>query len=207
MHLAAADLDADSTYRLLSGIVVPRPIAWVTTQSSTGLVNLAPFSCYTFVCNRPPMLGITFGRKAGVRKDSATHILDSREYVVNIGTFAQREQVHASSEEHPADVSETDLLGLATLPSQVVGVPRLADAPISMECRLRQVVPFGELGSEFFVGEVVSFHIREGLYRDGKIDTRELDPICRIGGPNYASLGEIVTLKHVAATPRGATAS
>jgi flavin reductase (DIM6/NTAB) family NADH-FMN oxidoreductase RutF len=207
MRIDAAELDADATYRLLSGIVVPRPIAWITTLSPEGRVNLAPFSCYTFVANRPPMLGVTFGRKAGQRKDTARHILSSREYVVNIGSFSQREQIHLSSEEHPPEVSEAELLGLATAPCAGVAVPRLADAPVSMACRLHQVVPVGELGSEFFIGEVLAFHVREGLLRDGKIDTRALDPVCRIGGPNYAALGEIVTLRHVAQTPRGVVAA
>ncbi|MGD9942000.1 MAG: flavin reductase family protein [Burkholderiaceae bacterium] len=207
MHLDAGDLGADEVYKLLSGIVVPRPIAWITSLTESGRVNLAPFSCYTFVCNRPPMLGVTFGRKAGRRKDSAANILARREYVVNVGSWSQREQIHLSSEEHPPEVSEVELLGVATARSSAVQVPRLADAPVSMECRLVQVLPFGELGSEFFVGEVLAFHIRDGLCRDGKIDTRLLDPVCRIGGPNYASLGEIVTLRHVAQTPRGAPAA
>lgn len=207
MQLNASDLGADAIYKLLSGIVVPRPIAWITTLSESGLVNLAPFSCYTFVCNQPPMVGVTFGRKAGARKDTATHILANREYVVNIGDASQLEKIHLSSAEHPADVSEVDLLGLTTAPSTFIAAPRLADAPVSMECRLSQVVPFGELGSEFFVGEVLGFHIRDGLYRDGKIDTRMLDPVCRLGGPNYATLGEIITLRAVPQTPRGAVAA
>ncbi|RYX89827.1 MAG: flavin reductase family protein [Comamonadaceae bacterium] len=208
MILDAGELDADSTYKLLSGIVVPRPIAWISTVSASGVVNLAPFSCYTFVANRPPMLGVSFGRKAGARKDTAANILDGGgEYVVNIGDQSQLEQIHQSSAEHPADVSEVDLLGLQTLPSTRVRAPRLADAPVSMECRLHQVVPFGELGSEFFVGEVLCFHIRDGLLRNGKIDTRELDPVCRLGGPKYAALGEIFTLSNIARTPRGAAAA
>ncbi len=207
MQLNASDLGADATYRLLSGIVVPRPIAWITTLSASGRVNLAPFSCYTFVCNQPPMLGVTFGRKAGARKDTATHILASREYVVNIGDVSWLDEIHLSSAEHPADVSEVDLLGMATAPSAFIATPRLADVPVSMECRLSQVLPFGELGSEFFVGEVLAFHIRDSLYRDGKIDTKMLDPVCRLGGPNYATLGEIVTLRAVPQTPRGAVAA
>ncbi|MES2975411.1 MAG: flavin reductase family protein [Pseudomonadota bacterium] len=207
MQLNASEIGADAIYKLLSGIVVPRPIAWITTLSGSGLVNLAPFSCYTFVCNRPPMLGVTLGRKAGARKDTATNILAGGEYVVNIGDASQLEQIHLSSAEHPADVSEVDLLGLKTAPSSLIRTPRLADAPVSMECRLHQVVPFGELGSEFFVGEVLAFHIRDGLYRDGKIDTKMLDPVCRLGGPNYATLGEIITLRAVPQTPRGAVAA
>ncbi len=202
VQLNASELPPDAAYKLLSGIVVPRPIAWITTLSETGVVNLAPFSCYTFVANQPPMIGVTMGRKAGRRKDSATNIMARGDYVVNIGDVTQVEQIHLSSAEHPPDVSEADLLGLATAPSTFIATPRLSDVPVSMECRLRQIVPFGDGGSEFVVGEVLCFHIRDGLLRGGKIDTHELNPVCRLGGPNYATLGELLTLQVVAQTPR-----
>lgn len=204
MRVAAASLDADQTYRLLSSVVVPRPIAWITSLSRTGVVNLAPFSCFTFVSNRPPLIGVTIGRKVGRRKDTGANIHATREFVINIGDAAQMEQIHLSSIEHPPDVSEVDLLGLRTSPSTAIGCPRLADAPVAMECRLHRVVEFGALGSEFVVGEIVQFHFRDGLYRDGKVETAELRPVCRLGGPNYATLGPIVTLQPIALTPRSA---
>ena len=76
-------------------------------------------------------------------------------------------------------------------------MPRLVDAPVAMECRLSQVIPFGHTGAEFIVGEIVRFHLRDGLMRNGKVETLDLDPVCRIGGPNYATLGRIVTLRRV----------
>jgi flavin reductase (DIM6/NTAB) family NADH-FMN oxidoreductase RutF len=202
MFLTASDLSPEATYRLMSGIVVPRPIAWITTVSTHGVINLAPFSCFTFVSNAPPMIGVNIGRKAGMRKDTGTNIYALREFVVNIGDASQMVAIHESSAEHPSDVSETELLGLATLPSTTVRVPRLADAPVSMECRLERVIPFGNTGAEFFVGEVTAFHLREGLMADGKVDTRALNPVCRIGGPNYATLGEIVTLRGMQQTAK-----
>ncbi|VTU15283.1 Flavin reductase like domain protein [Variovorax sp. SRS16] len=202
MSLIASTLSPEATYRLMSGIVVPRPIAWITTLSDTGVVNLAPFSCFTFVSNKPPLLGINIGRKAGRRKDTGAHIHALGEFVVNIGSASQMSAIHESSAEHAPEVSEAELLGLATLPSTMVRVPRLADVPVSMECRLERVIPFGETGAEFVVGEVIVFHVRDGLMRDGKIDTRALDPVCRIGGPNYATLGRIVTLRGMQQTPK-----
>ena len=204
MYIDPATLEADAIYKLLCGVVVPRPVAWITTLGPQGQVNLAPFSCFTFVSNKPPMLGVTFGRKVQARKDTANHILARGEYVVNIGQMSQTQQIHLSSAEHPPEVSEVELLGLATAASSMIATPRLADVPVSMECRLHQVLPFGEQGSEFFVGEVLCFHLREGLLHSGKVDTRGLDPVCRLGGPNYASLGEIVTMAPMARTPRGA---
>ncbi len=202
MYLPADSLDPQATYRLLSGIVVPRPIAWISTLSEAGVVNLAPFSCFTFVSNHPPLLGVNVGRKAGRRKDTGANIHARGEFVVNIGAAEHLQAIHESSVEHPADVSEADFLGLATAPSTCIGVPRLADVPVSLECRLERVISFGDTGAEFIVGEVLAYHLRDGLYRDGKVQTRELDPVCRIGGPNYATLGDIHTLRHVEQTTK-----
>ena len=202
MHLDADSLTPEATYRLLSGIVVPRPIAWITTLSASGVSNLAPFSCFTFVSNKPPMIGVNIGRKAGVRKDTGANILETGEFVVNIADMRHVNLIHESSAEHPPQVSEVELLGLATLACDTVRVPRLADVPIALECRLAQVVPFGQTGSEFFVGEITRYHFRDGLYVNGKIDTVALDPVCRIGGPNYAALGSVVTLREMPPTAK-----
>jgi len=204
MQIEPTTLTPEATYRLLSGLVVPRPIAWITTLSPSGVLNLAPFSCFTFVSNKPPLLGVNVGRKAGRRKDTGAHIHHRGEYVVHIGNSSQLNAIHESSAEHPEDVSEAELLGLATAPSETVAVPRLADAPVAMECRLSQVIGFGDTGAEFIVGEVTRFHLRDGLVRDGKVETLELDPVCRIGGPNYATLGRIVTLRQMKQTAKAA---
>ena len=208
MHLRASDLDAQQTYKLITGVVVPRPIAWVCTRSPAGVLNVAPFSAFTFVSNKPPMLGINVGRKDGVRKDTALNILGSGEYVIHIADQALLPAVHESAVEHPPEVSEVDLLGLQTVPSDCIAVPRLAAPPVAMECRLHQVIPFGDTGSEFIVGEVLVFHLREGLLHNGKIDTAELNPLCRLAGPNYATLGPTITMRTLdqtakTAIPRG----
>ncbi|ARP89394.1 flavin reductase [Bordetella genomosp. 9] len=202
MQIRSEEMNPEQTYRLMSGIVVPRPIAWISTVNENGVVNLAPFSCFTFVSNKPPMLGINIGRKAGARKDTARNIHASGEFVVNIGDETMLDAIHLSAVEHPPEVSETDLLGLRVEPSVGIAPPRLCDVPISMECRLHRVIPFGDTGAEFVVGEVVVFHVRDGLMHDGKIDTASLRPVCRIGGPNYAQLGPIITKRAIAQTPK-----
>lgn len=198
----ARDLDPEENYKLLTGVVVPRPIAWVLTRSAVGVLNLAPFSAFTFVSSKPVMLGINIGRKAGVRKDTAQNILSAREFVVHIADRSLAEPLHASAQEVPPDVSEVQMLGLDTQPSVQVGVPRLAVAPVAMECRLISITPYGDTGSEFFVGEVLCWHFREGLLQNGKIDAWALDPLCRLGGPNYAGLGERISLKPLAQTAK-----
>jgi flavin reductase (DIM6/NTAB) family NADH-FMN oxidoreductase RutF len=202
MRIDPAYLDAETAYRLITGVVVPRPIAWVTSLSATGVLNLAPFSAFMFVAPKPPMLAISVGRKGNIYKDTAQNILNNEQYVVHIADSSLMNAVHESSTEHPPDVSEVDELGLATLPGERIKVPRLAAAPIAMECRFRQCLEFGETRSRLIVGEVLVFHIRDGLLNNGKIETEALDPIARIAGPRYAKLGEIVTLKPVFQTSK-----
>jgi flavin reductase (DIM6/NTAB) family NADH-FMN oxidoreductase RutF len=202
MRIDPAYLDPETAYRLITGVVVPRPIAWVTSLSATGVLNLAPFSAFMFVSPKPPMLAISVGRKGNIYKDTAQNILNNEEYVVHIADSSLMNAVHESSTEHPPDVSEVEELRLSTLPGERIKVPRLAAAPIAMECRFRQCFEFGETRSRLIVGEVLVFHIRDGLLQNGKIETEALDPIARIAGPRYAKLGEIVTLKPVFQTSK-----
>jgi flavin reductase (DIM6/NTAB) family NADH-FMN oxidoreductase RutF len=202
MRIDPAYLDAETAYRLITGVVVPRPIAWVTSLSGNGVLNLAPFSAFMFVSPKPPMLAISVGRKGAIYKDTAQNILNNEEYVIHIADSSLMTAVHESSTEHPPDVSEVEELRLSTLPGERVKVPRLAAAPIAMECRFRQCLEFGDTRSRLIVGEVLVFHLRDGLLNNGKIETEALDPIARIAGPRYARLGEIVTLTSVFQTSK-----
>jgi flavin reductase (DIM6/NTAB) family NADH-FMN oxidoreductase RutF len=194
MRIAAKELETEASYRLITGIVVPRPIAWVTTLSAKGGVNLAPFSMFTSVSPKPPLMAISVGRNAGVYKDTARNILAREEYVIHIADFSHLEALHASSTEYPSDVSEVEKIGLATAASDEIAVPRLRDAPVAMECRFRNCIEFGFTKSRLIIGEVVMFHFRDGLVQNGKIATADLDPIARLAGPTYARLGEVLTL-------------
>ena len=129
MDLSADSLGPEAIYKLITGIVVPRPIAWVTTLSPGGRVNLAPFSAFTFVSNKPPMIGINVGRKAGQRKDTGHNIHATGEFVVNIADETMIEPLHLSSIEYAPEVSEVETLGLEVAPSTAVRTPRLAMAP------------------------------------------------------------------------------
>jgi flavin reductase (DIM6/NTAB) family NADH-FMN oxidoreductase RutF len=202
MHVDPKSLNAEESYKLMTGVVVPRPVAWVTTLSVAGGVNLAPFSTFTFVSPKPPMLAFSVGHKGGTYKDTARNILANEEYVVHIADRSLIEAVHQSAVEYPPDVSETEMLGLETSPSLHVKPPRVVAAPIAMECRLRQCLEFGETRSRLIVGEVLAFHFRDGLLKGGKIDTKALDPLCRLAGPNYATLGDIVTMQAIHQTPK-----
>lgn len=203
MVIVPSEMGAEACYRLLTGLVVPRPIAWVTSLSPSGVLNLAPFSAFTFVSPKPPMLAISVGHKAGRYKDTARNILATEDYVIHIASLNQLDALHDSAEEHPAEVSEVAVLGLPTLPCDLVAPARLADAPVAMECQLRHCIEFGETRSRLLVGEVVRIHLRDGLLQNGKVDTTELDPIARIGGPTYATLGSLITKKTIRQTPKG----
>ena len=185
---------SEENYKLITGLIVPRPIAWITTLSDNGRVNLAPFSAYGLITHQPPLLTVTVGKRDGVRKDSGRNILARGEFVVNVVRFEDIEAVHASSANFPYGESEVELLGLATVPSRIVAVPRLADASAAMECRLRDKIEYQDADSVILIAEVVLFHVRDDLLRGGKIDTKELDPAARLGGPNYAGLGRFVTM-------------
>ena len=195
MFVDATDLDAAGTYRLLVGSVVPRPIAWVT--SGTDPVNLAPFSSFAWVSQYPAMLGFTVNRRPESRKDTIRNIERDRQYVVNIADETMLPQLHASSEQFAPDDSEVTRLGLAIAACELVAVPRLRDAPISMECVHHSTTAFSTTGGEFVVGTVVGWHIRDDVLRHGRIDTELLRPLGRLAGPRYTTLGQVTELPPV----------
>jgi len=194
-YLDPQTMTAAEVYKVMTGIVVPRPIAWVSTRSRKGGANLAPFSSFTFVSHSPPMLAIGVDEKpdgAGL-KDTARNILDTQEFVVHIADYALFSPLHASAEEYPSDISEIDALGLRTTPSSHVGAPRLLDAPIAVECRLHRCIELGQGPTRLMIGEVLCFHVRDSLMSaGGKVDTALLNPISRLAGPNYATIGRIL---------------
>ena len=186
-------------YRLMTGLVVPRPIAWITTLTPSGKVNLAPFSAFAFVCHKPPMVTTTMGLReggdhAGEFKDTLRNILQTGEYVVNIASRSLLSKLHQSSAEYPADESEVEALGLELSDSAAVRTPRLTVASAALECRFHSTIELGEAGDRMVMGEVVMFQVQDHLIDNGKVDTKRLDPIARLGGPNYATFGDIVTM-------------
>lgn len=203
--LVTSGLTEREIYRLLTGIVVPRPIAWVTTRSADGGVNLAPFSAYVILANDPPMIGVSIGRRGAELKDTTRNIRRTGQFVVNAPHLSHSELVHLSAEELPHEVSEVERLGMKTIPSDMIDVPRLAGVSISMECEFIQAIEFGNAKTELVIGEVKVVHVREGLLIDGKIDTASLEPLGRMAGPRYAGIGPVTTyrgLQHTLYTER-----
>jgi flavin reductase (DIM6/NTAB) family NADH-FMN oxidoreductase RutF len=192
LDVAAADLDAQACYALLTSLVVPRPIAWVSTLSADGQRNLAPHSYFNLVSSEPPVIHVTSSQRRGRLKDTARNIADTGEFVVNVVSREQIELTNHTSAEWPPDEDEWTRAGMTGLPSQLVAPERVVGAPAAVECRLVETLAIGN-GTMFF-GEVVWFHAAGRVMDGPRADPRALDPVGRLGGPLYTPLGEIFEL-------------
>lgn len=169
-------------YKLLTNLVVPRPIAWVTSQSQSGVINLAPFSFFNAVGTDPLYVIISIGHKdAGESKDTAKNILSSGEFVVNLVTEDLFHAMNISAADFPADQSELAAVHLNSAPSVRVTVPRLAEAQASLECKLFSTLPLG--ANTLFIGEVVMFHVADHLIGP-RLHIENFAPIGRLGSPS-----------------------
>jgi flavin reductase (DIM6/NTAB) family NADH-FMN oxidoreductase RutF len=187
-----SSVDKRLVYRLLTGSVVPRPIGWASTVSAEGVANLAPFSFFTVVCVIPPMISLTIARNYdGSEKHTLKHIRQSGEFCINLVTQAVWREMVDSANAIPEEESEFTKTGLTPIPGVRVNVPRVKEVPIHFECRLHQVIELGPNRHPLVIGEVVLFHVDPACMTDGYIDMRKLDPIGRLNGFFYATLGEI----------------
>jgi flavin reductase (DIM6/NTAB) family NADH-FMN oxidoreductase RutF len=186
-------LRARDRYALLISAIVPRPIAFVTSLSEAGVVNLAPFSFFQGVAVTPPTVMIAVSRRAGgAPKDSWSNIAATRDYVIHGVTEDLLDAVLISAAEWPAEVSEVDKTGLSLIPSDRVRTPRLLAAKVAFECRLHALHEVHGVG--LILGEVVRAHIDDALLVPGKaeIDNHLYRPIARLGGDLYLRGGEIL---------------
>ena len=186
-----------SIYKLLIGCVVPRPIAWVSSLSEDAMPNLAPFSFFMAVCNNPPTLAFSSGRREDKKKDTVRNIEYTQDFVVNLVDDALAEQMNLTAGEYPPAVDEFALTGLTAAPGIKVKAPRVAEAPISMECRVVQILPVGHGPHSLVLGEIVYFHIRDDLYdpNTGRIDMHRLHPVGRLAGNLYTHVHDIFEMK------------
>jgi flavin reductase (DIM6/NTAB) family NADH-FMN oxidoreductase RutF len=190
-----SELDPQSVYKLLIGSVVPRPIAWTSTVNEHGVRNLAPFSFFTVASRQPPMLCISVGPRVDSNiptKDTLDNIEDTGEFVVNIVSLSLSNTMYESSKNHPPEADEFEKAGLTPAPCEVVRVPRVEEAGVSMECLLDRVLPLGS--DHLVIGRMVRFHVKDELYGEtGRIDVGGLDPLGRLAG-NYTKVETIFEL-------------
>jgi flavin reductase (DIM6/NTAB) family NADH-FMN oxidoreductase RutF len=190
METAARDLPWRDTYKLLVGSVVPRPIGWISSRSPEGINNVAPFSFFNVACAAPPIVTFAPMRDGdtGEKKDTLHNVEATGEFVVNIVTEPLLERMDLTGEDFPPEVDEFAAVGLTAAPSRVVVPPRVAESPVHFECRVRQVLHFGETAGSgaLVIGEVVHLHVDDALLDGGRIDPARLQPVARMGGPRYA---------------------
>jgi len=191
--VARVDFDPEQTgalalYRLLNSVVIPRPIAWVSSRSADGIDNLAPHSFFTVACTDPAIVQFT---SVG-HKDSLRNVEATREFVVNFTPEPLFEAVNATSINAPPDVSEFDHAGIAREPSLRVAPPRVRDAPVAIECELHDTVALGDC--TVVLGRVVHIAIDERAMRDGRPAADLLRPLARLGGRQWSTLGELLEI-------------
>jgi flavin reductase (DIM6/NTAB) family NADH-FMN oxidoreductase RutF len=182
MQIDPKQTKGSDNYKLLTNLVVPRPIAWITSIGASGVVNLAPFSFFNAVGSSPLFLAVSIGRNDdGGVKDSARNIAERGEFVVNLVTPDLIDAMNVSAADFPSGESELDAAGLHAAASSRIAVPRVAECAASMECTLHQSVLLG--GNTLFIGEVVMFHVADHLVGE-RHHINGFAPIGRLGSPS-----------------------
>ncbi|NNC80393.1 MAG: flavin reductase family protein [Acidimicrobiales bacterium] len=190
---ATADLDATNCYKLLTGLVTPRPIGWIGTKGADGIDNLAPYSFFNAISAEPPTVLFSVGIGHHV-KDSAANAVASGEFTVNIVTDETVEAMNVTAGEHPPHISEFDVAGLTPLPSTLIDAPRVAEATAQLECRVSDVHDIvssnGEASNRVIFGEVVAIHVADRVLDGTRIRPDLLRSIGRMAGSGYTKTGD-----------------
>ena len=194
MRIDAASLDEAAAHDLLKGCVAPRPIAWISTVGPDSVSNAAPFSCFTFLSTKPPQVGFCVEQRGDDEKDTLVNLEHTGDFVVNVVSESLAEPMNRTADDYPPEVSEILEVELTPVPSEMVQAPRIAECPVSMECRVVDVVRLPGSRHRFVVGQVLLFHIEDALYKDGQIDMKALKPLARLAGNQYGCIGKVFEL-------------
>lgn len=193
MILDPSSVPHRDAYRLMISAYIPRPIAFVSTRSRTGVDNAAPFSYSMGVSSHPMILAVSIGERDGRPKDTARNILDTREFVVNLVTESIAEKMNIASGDYAADVSEFDEAGLTRAPSEAIQPPRIAESPVNFECRLIRAVRVAD--NTVFFGEALRLHIDDRVLTEGLVDVHKMHAIGRMGGPRYCRTQDVFEMR------------
>jgi len=188
LELRPKDWEPKDIYFLVTGLIIPRPIGWISTVSSQGVPNLAPYSYFNAVAHNPPHVMFSSVGK----KDSLRNVEETGEFVANIVTMVVVERMNFTSTDFPSEENEFGWAGLTPVKSKQVSPCRVREAKAHFECRSVQIVPAGN--GNIVIGEVVHIHIDQSVWEDGRVSPEKLDPVCRLAGSGYARLGEIFLL-------------
>ncbi|OUR77823.1 hypothetical protein A9Q83_09925 [Alphaproteobacteria bacterium 46_93_T64] len=181
-------------------LIAPRPIGWVSSKNEKGELNLAPFSFFNAMSDNPPtvVLGFSGNHSEGGPKDTFANITALGEFVCNIVTYEIRDAMNATSEMVNRSVNEFDLANLTAAPSNIVGVPRVQESPVNMECKLLQVIdlPSNDANSpnRMVLGQVLGIHISDSIITEGMVDMTKYHPLARLGYKDYTAVMDVFSL-------------
>jgi flavin reductase (DIM6/NTAB) family NADH-FMN oxidoreductase RutF len=187
-----ADITAQEVYKLLTGSITPRPIAWITTQNADGVVNAAPFSFFNIVSREPALLSVSFSDA----KDTLNNLLENGEAVVHLVDPSNVELMNQTAAGLAANISETDQFDIALEPSQIVTVPSIVNSKARFETRLYKHLEIGEKAHMVLL-EVLNLTFAEEIINQEKmyIDVKKLNPVARLAGNDYGTLGDFFTIE------------
>jgi flavin reductase (DIM6/NTAB) family NADH-FMN oxidoreductase RutF len=196
-----AGCEPRNLYKLMTGIIVPRPVALVSTVDANGVANLAPFSFFSGVGSAPPTVLFCPTLRSGAgtlheRKDTLRNVEETAEFVINVVSEAISEAANVTAAEVAPEVDEFQLAGLTPLPSELVRPPRVAESPAHMECKLLQVIYTGRAAASgvIVLGEIIRFHVRNDLVSDFRVDPAGLDAVGRMAGNTWVRTHERIEL-------------
>jgi flavin reductase (DIM6/NTAB) family NADH-FMN oxidoreductase RutF len=200
LTLVTAEMENPAPYHLLTSVVAPRPIAWVSTISEAGVPNLAPYSFFNAVAGFPPtiMFSVAYRRSEPREKDTLINVKAVGEFVCHVVDESLSAAMVKTAVNLPYGINEFEAVGLKAIAATEVRPPRLEAAPVAMECRVTQIVPVEGATNVMVLGQVLRFHIRKDLYRShlGLVDTVQMQPVTRLGGPvEYTKIGELIHLQ------------
>ena len=199
MQFDPQELEQTAIYKLLTGIIIPRPIGWISTISEDGINNLAPFSYFNAVGDDPPHVMFSTVHSNNSNKDTLNNVLATKQFVVNMVTEDLVAQMNMTSHPISANESEFELAGLTPIASSLVLPPRVKESKITMECEMVHHYKLENSktgGATIVIGKIVLFHIDESVLLDNyKINLETYQPIARLAGSNYSKIGEIFSLK------------
>ena len=199
MQFDPNEMEHAAVYKLLTGSIIPRPIAWVSSISENDINNLAPFSYFNAVGDDPPHLMFSTGRGNNTNKDTLNNILANKQFVVNMVTEELTEQMNATAQSVHADVDEFELAGVTPIASQKIKPMRVKESPIHFECELVHhyfLEGHKNGGACVLIGRIILMHIDDELLLDNyKINPETYKPIARLAGAGYSKIGEIFSVK------------
>lgn len=199
MRFISTDTESSTLYKLLTGTIIPRPIAWVSTVDANGTNNLAPFSFFNAVGEDPPHLMFSTVRTGDKNKDTLNNVLANKQFVVNLVTEELVEKMNATSAPVEADVDEFELAGLTPIDSDLIVPKRVKESLVHFECEMVHhyfLEDHKNGGAAIIIGKILAMHVDDSILMEkNRIDLEKYKPVARLAGSNYATLGDVFSIK------------